>query len=97
LIEKNPDMRREYDRFLNTEPVKTLLERGETAEVKMSAASFLGSNERQDVLAVPYHIGSKDAAKPLSVSGEIGLERTTELMTGSEQWRVMPLAQRGEE
>jgi len=97
LIEKNPDMKREYERFLNTELMKTLLERGETAEVELSSASFLGSNERQDVLTVPYHIGSKDAAKPLSVSGEIGLERTTEMMTGRELWRVMPMAQRGEE
>jgi hypothetical protein len=97
LIEKNPDMKREYERFLNTELVKTLLERDDTAEVELSSASFLGSNDRQDVLTVPYHIGSKDAARPLSISGEIGLERTTEMMTDREQWRVMPMAQRGEE
>jgi hypothetical protein len=97
LIQKNPDVKREYDRFLNGELVKTLLERGESADVELASASFLGSNERQDVLTVPYHIGSKDAGKSVSVSGEIGLERTTELMTGRELWRVMPLAQHGEE
>jgi hypothetical protein len=96
-IEKNPDMKREYERFLNSELVKTLLERSETVRVELSSASLLGSNERQDVLELQYRIESKDAAKPLSLNGEIGLERTTELMTGREQWRVMPLAQRGEE
>jgi hypothetical protein len=97
LIQKNPDTKREYDRFLSSELVKTLLEWGETAQVDLSSVSFLGSNEHQDVLTVQYHIASKDAAKPLSLSGEIGLERTTELMTGSERWRVIPMAQRGEE
>ncbi len=97
LIEQNPDMKREYDRFLNGQLVKTLLEQGETVEIELSSASLLGSSERQDVLTVPYRIESKDPGKPLSLSGEIGLERTTELMTEKEQWRIMPMVQRGEE
>jgi hypothetical protein len=97
LIQKNPDMKREYERFLSSELVQTLLERGKTAEVGLSSASFLRSDEGRDALTVEYHITTRDQDKPLTLSGQIGLERTVELMTGKERWRVIPMVQTGEE
>jgi hypothetical protein len=97
VIEKNPDMKREYDRFLKNDLVKALLEQGEKAQIESLSVSFLSSDEGRETMIVHYHITSSDPAQPLSFPGEIVLQRSTEQLTGKEQWRVMPVAPAGED
>jgi len=88
-LEKNPEAKKSYDRFLDNELVKALLEWGQNARLEEFSPRFLDSDERHDYVAVHYRIASGEKTP---VSGDLYLERTVESLTGTEQWRLLPLA-----
>ena len=86
---KDADSKKAYDTFLKLNAVKALLEERSKANVELSPAKLVGSDDRQDVFAVSYKIPPPEAGgTPLT--GQMYLSRTLAYGTSNEEWQVLP-------
>jgi hypothetical protein len=87
---KNENAKKDYDKFLQLDLVKTLLAAGSRAKIESISSNFYGSDDRSDYVAASYRIALPDNAPPLV--GAFVLDRSLSFNTNVEQWRVIPPA-----
>lgn len=94
---KDPDTKKDFDKFVEQEPIKSLLDPHQKISVESLSAKLVGSDDRLDDMEVDYRLRLAADGKEHSIQGRMYLERSLAYPNGNEQWRIISPAMRNDE